>query len=78
MTKESETIVNENGIGFLGLLTVLFIGLKLTGYIAWSWLWVLSPLWIPIAFVISFMILGAIVIGLAYIIAQIVHKINKG
>jgi len=27
------------------LLCVLFIGLKLTGYVAWSWLWVLSPLW---------------------------------
>lgn len=29
-----------------GALALLFIGLKLTGYIAWSWLWVLSPLWI--------------------------------
>jgi hypothetical protein len=27
-------------------LTVLFIGLKLTGYISWSWVWVLSPVWI--------------------------------
>ena len=35
------------GGGFLGLLTLLFIGLKLTGNIAWSWWWVLSPLWIP-------------------------------
>lgn len=34
-------------IGFLGLLTLLFIGLKLTGYIAWSWVWVLAPIWIP-------------------------------
>ena len=33
-------------IGFTGLLTILFIALKLTGYIAWSWWWVLSPLWI--------------------------------
>jgi hypothetical protein len=31
---------------FTDLLTVLFIGLKLTGHITWSWLWVLSPLWI--------------------------------
>lgn len=29
------------------LLLVLFIGLKLGGVIAWSWFWVLSPLWIP-------------------------------
>jgi ABC-type antimicrobial peptide transport system permease subunit len=37
-------------IGFGGLLTVLFIGLKLTHYIDWSWLWVLAPLWAPLAF----------------------------
>ena len=35
------------GIGFLGMLTILFIALKLTGVIAWSWWWVLAPLWIP-------------------------------
>ena len=36
----------SSGIGFTGLLTVLFIYLKLTGQVAWSWWWVLSPLWI--------------------------------
>ena len=34
---------SSGGIGFFGLLTILFIGLKLTGYINWSWFWVLSP-----------------------------------
>lgn len=38
------------GIGFVGLLTIAFIVLKLTGHIDWSWLWVLSPIWISIAF----------------------------
>lgn len=33
-------------IGFTGLLTILFIVLKLLGVIDWSWIWVLSPLWI--------------------------------
>ena len=33
-------------IEFLGLLTLVFIVLKLTHYIDWSWLWVLSPLWL--------------------------------
>ncbi len=37
-------------IGFCGLLALLFITLKLTGFIHWSWLWVLSPLWINLAF----------------------------
>lgn len=38
----------NKGIGFLGLLAIAFIVLKLVGVISWSWLWVLSPLWIPI------------------------------
>ena len=36
----------SSGIGFTGLLTIVFIILKLCGIIAWSWWWVLSPLWI--------------------------------
>ena len=40
---------SSGGIGFCGLLTIVFIVLKLTKYIDWSWLWVFSPLWIPIA-----------------------------
>ena len=36
------------GIGFTGLLTIAFIVLKLTGYIKWSWIWMLSPIWISI------------------------------
>lgn len=35
---------SSGGIGFFGLLTILFIGLKLTGYIHWSWWVVLSPI----------------------------------
>ena len=34
------------GIGFTGLLTITFIVLKLTHVISWSWVWVLSPIWI--------------------------------
>lgn len=34
------------GVGFVGLLTILFVALKLTGSITWSWWWVLSPVWI--------------------------------
>lgn len=43
-------------IGFPGLLTLIFITLKLTDFIDWSWWWVLSPLWIPFAlfFVVYF------------------------
>lgn len=37
---------SSGGIGFVGLLTIVFIVLKLIGKITWSWWWVLSPLWI--------------------------------
>lgn len=48
----SESKSSSGGIGFAGLLTVLFIGLKLTGAITWSWWWVLSPLWLGYAIVL--------------------------
>lgn len=44
----SDSSGSNGGVGFVGLLTILFIGLKLTGHIDWSWLWVLSPAWIMI------------------------------
>lgn len=57
MSKKSNS---NNGIGFVGLLTILFIGLKLTGNITWSWLWVLSPIWI--CTIIVLVLLGAAVV----------------
>lgn len=51
----------SGGIGFFGLLTLLFIGLKLCGVIAWSWLWVLAPLWIPIALSLLLVVIVLIV-----------------
>ena len=59
----SNTTTSSGGIGFTGLLTVLFIGLKLTGYIAWSWWWVLSPIWISFSLVLL-IILIAVICGL--------------
>lgn len=52
----SSTTVSSGNLGFCGLLTLIFIVLKLTGYIAWSWWWVLSPLWIPLS-ILAFIIL---------------------
>lgn len=45
--REQKQNVNVDVSGlFTTLLTILFIGLKLTGHITWSWWWVLSPIWI--------------------------------
>ena len=51
---------SNNGISFGGMLTVLFIGLKLTGHIDWSWFWVLSPIIIPLGLIILFLMLVVI------------------
>jgi len=53
---------SSGGIGFLGLLTILFVALKLTGKIAWSWWWVLSPLWISA-------IIGIVILSIVLAIA---------
>ena len=60
-TMSSNFSSSSGGIGFPGLLTVLFIGLKLTGHITWPWVWVLSPMWISI-------LLAAAILGFAFII----------
>ncbi len=42
----------QRGVNFLELLLLAFIILKLTGFINWSWWWVLSPMWIPLTIVV--------------------------
>jgi len=58
------TSSNSGGISFAGLLTIVFITLKLTNVIAWSWLWVLSPLWISLLLVLAIL---AAVFGFAFL-----------
>lgn len=50
MNNSNNTNTARGGVGFFGLLTLVFIVLKLTGVISWSWGWVLAPLWIPFLF----------------------------
>lgn len=52
---------SSGGIGFCGLLAIVFITLKLTSVIAWSWWWVLSPLWIPLAIVLILCAIAGII-----------------
>lgn len=59
----------SGGIGFCGLLAIVFITLKLVGVApvaTWSWLWVLSPLWIPLAIVLGIALIAFVI----YLIAQ--------
>lgn len=56
---------------FLSLLTLLFIGLKLTGHIDWSWWWVIGPLWAPAA-------VALIIVTVAYGLLSLVNKAGDG
>jgi hypothetical protein len=40
-------------MNFFAMLAVAFIVLKLTGVVAWSWIWVLSPMWMPAAIILG-------------------------
>jgi hypothetical protein len=66
MAKEN----TSSGIGIGMVLFIVFLVLKLTGTINWSWWWVTSPLWIPLA-------LGGIIIGIIGVIAIIIEKFSR-
>ena len=71
MESDKDTNISTNGgVGFLGALTILFIALKLTHVIDWSWWWVLSPIWIPVAVVLGIIAIVAIVM----LIVKVVKK----
>lgn len=60
MSNEKDKSPHITPLAFLEIcLVVLFIALKLCGVIDWSWVWVLAPLWIPLAIMaILFMLIG--------------------
>ena len=59
----SSSSSSSSGIGFTGLLTIAFIVLKLTHVIAWSWVWVLAPMWIATCFaMLVLLVIGVIVL----------------
>lgn len=61
---------SSGGLGVCSVLTIVFVVLKLCGLIDWSWLWVLSPIWISIGLVV-------VVLLIALICAVIADLIDK-
>lgn len=57
------------GVGFFGLLTIVFIVLKLTHTIDWSWWWVLAPIWLGFA-------IGLTVLAVIFVIAAVIGRID--
>lgn len=52
---------SSSGVGLGTVLFLIFLVLKLVGVITWSWWWVTSPLWIPVALILMFIIIGILV-----------------
>ena len=57
----------QGGLGIVSVLTIIFIVLKLLGVIQWSWIWVLSPIWI-----------SAVIAVAVFSVILIVGRIKKG
>lgn len=59
------------------MLLIVFIVLKLTDLIAWSWWWVLSPLWMPMALIALAFVAFALVYGVLCVISGLCIRMNN-
>lgn len=67
----SPKINGSINIGFAGLLALLFIGLKLLGYITWPWIWVVAPLWVPLAIFVVLVVVFFAVAGFVVLLKSL-------
>ena len=65
------------GIGLPGVLLVVFIVLKLTGNIDWSWWWVLSPAWICLLIWAVFGIFLLVILFAAYASSDEARRVRQ-
>ena len=72
---ESKNVSVQVGPGLSGMLFLVFLVLKLMGYIDWSWWWVTAPLWVGLAAVLAVLLLimaGAGLVALAALILSVI------
>lgn len=74
MAQEAKT---QNGIGFFGILTIVFIVLKLTHFITWSWPWVLAPVWMPFVLICLFLFLICLFLFIVLLIGFVSNMFRK-
>jgi len=70
----SETKIIKNNMELGTILFLIFLVLKLTDNIDWSWWWVTSPLWIPILFVLALGGIGIVIVILSVILSAIFDR----
>lgn len=67
---------SSTGLSITSVLFIVFLVLKLTGNIDWSWWWVTSPLWIPIALVLGIVFLAVMIVIVALIFGASIDDIK--
>lgn len=68
---------SNDGVSFLGLLTIVFIALKVTGLLDWSWYQVLSPLWVPIILLAASFLILFLFFLFSDILNSIIDRFNR-
>lgn len=71
---ETRTVYVGGGFSLPTVLTLIFVVLRLMNVITWSWMWVLSPLWISMALIILILLISLIVVSIASLIVYIKQK----
>lgn len=66
------TTITSRGISFTSLLFLIFLVLKLTGYITWSWWWVTAPLWGGVAILVAIALICLVAFAIAGLF-RIIH-----
>ena len=69
----SDIIIKQSGAGLGGLLLLLFVGLKLTGQISWSW-WVASPIWLPTVIILGVSFAIGIFVGILALLYSLTKR----
>ncbi len=64
-------------VSFMGLLAILFIGLKLTGFITWSWWIVTLPLWGGAALIISLFVIAPAIALIGAFLLDVLASLTK-
>ena len=66
-----------SGIGISTILFIIFLVLKLTDNIDWSWWWVTSPLWIPFGLIVVLCIFGSLLLGPVVFFSKLGDDLRK-
>ena len=80
MASENKAVHRRFYVGVMigGALGVLFVGLKLTGHIDWSWWWVTAPFWIPPALILILVVVYLLTVLVGIFCDEMIARRQRG